>query len=406
MTYDDKFFDWIRAHAGQDPAALRLKYHGRTDMDYDAAILQIECRRKFGTKLRDTLDADPHFIFPSVLAGEQSTSDLLAEYHASIVASDLPAVDLTAGLGIDAFHISRRASQVAAVEIDEARADAIEYNAGQLHIDTLTVHHGDCVSFIKESIATGRHFTTAFIDPARRSATGDRVYALEDCTPDVLSLMPELEKLCDILIIKASPMLDIAHTISVLPHRPFAVQAVGTPTECRELLVIVNFKEETAATLIEAVTLTADDSTTYAFTRSNEEDEPMPQAAPIAADDYICEPWPTVMKTGAFRTLAAKYHLKMFNPNTRLLHSSDFPSAFPGDVYKVIEVLPYASKVIKRFKSRYPRINVAARNFGISADALRAKLAVNDGGDLRLYGITDAKGDKQLIVCRLAKTKD
>lgn len=47
-------------------------------------------------------------------------------------------------------------------------------------------------------------------------------------------------------------------------------------------------------------------------------------------------------------------------------------------------------------------INVAARNFVMSADALRAKLKVRDGGSLRLYGITGSGGEKMLVVCSLA----
>ena len=63
-----------------------------------------------------------------------------------------------------------------------------------------------------------------------------------------------------------------------------------------------------------------------------------------------------------------------------------------------MEVLPYASRVLKRFAKQYPAINVATRNFGMSADALRNKLGVRDGGPLRLYGITNSKGEKMLVV--------
>ena len=60
--------------------------------------------------------------------------------------------------------------------------------------------------------------------------------------------------------------------------------------------------------------------------------------------------------------------------------------------------MPYASRIIKRFSSEYPVINVAVRNFGMSADALRTKLGVRDGGPLRLYGFTDANQRKILAV--------
>ena len=80
-----EFFEWIAAHASDDVAKLRLKY-GR---EYGDAIMQIECRRKFGKKLEQTLASFPDFYFPSVLAGEQSTSDLLASFHASLTPEGL-----------------------------------------------------------------------------------------------------------------------------------------------------------------------------------------------------------------------------------------------------------------------------------------------------------------------------
>ena len=72
---------------------------------------------------------------------------------------------------------------------------------------------------------------------------------------------------------------------------------------------------------------------------------------------------------------------------------------FPGTLWRVKEVLPYASSVLKRFRSRYPAISVTTRNFGIGADALRARLGVKEApGDLRLFAITAANGSPILIV--------
>ena len=68
--FTTEFFDWIRDHASDDVAKLRLKY----GKEYGGAITQIECRRKFGKKLEQTLTSFPDFYFPSVLAGEHSST--------------------------------------------------------------------------------------------------------------------------------------------------------------------------------------------------------------------------------------------------------------------------------------------------------------------------------------------
>ena len=178
--------------------------------------------------------------------------------------------------------------------------------------------------------------------------------------------------------------------------------AVGTVTDCKELLVTVVFNPEAQApTLIESVTLHPDHSaTTFSFTAEEERSAPVPLVAEnFAEGDFICEPNPELMKTGAFKVVARRWSLSMFHSNTRVFASKVCPEMFPGACYRVLKVLPYASRVIKGFAKDYPVINVAARNFGMSADALRAKLKVRDGGSLRLYGITGANGEKILVVC-------
>ena len=395
-----ELFNWVEAHITDDPMKLRLKYAGKSnpDFSFSDAITQIECRRKFSKKLAGTLAAFPSFYFPTLLSGEQATSDLLASFHSSFVAEGLPAVDLTAGLGIDAMHCAARASDVTAVEYEKLKTDALAYNASGLHIDNLTPVCDDCQHFIETCLASGRKFATAFIDPARRNADGSRVFALSDCAPDVTAMMPALSQICRLLIIKASPMLDISHTIDALGTKPLSVMAVGTAAECKELLILVDFDSPATETVIEAVTLTQAGASTFAFTRTEEKTCAAPPLADVHEGGYIYEPSPALMKTGAFRLIADRFHLSVPHPNTHLFTSDKLVEGFPGTAWQVIKVLPYASRVLKRFAREYPRVNVAVRNFGISADALRAKLGVTDGGPLRLYGITSALSGPGLLL--------
>lgn len=402
MEVSKDMFDWVEKNIKADPAALRLKYAGKKgDIDYSAAILQIECRRKFGKKLQETLAAFPEFYFPSTLAGEQASSDVLAEYHSSLVPEGLSVVDLTSGLGIDVIHMARRASSVVAVERNRELVDALTYNAkGLAESSVVEPVCSDCVDFIDKCIESGRHFDMAFIDPARRAADGGRLFALTDCSPDVVSLMPKLSKICNMLVIKASPMLDISHTIATLSPRPFSVAAAGTAAECKELVISVLFDgPECESPMIEAVTLRAT-SSTFSFTIRQEADaDALPVLPAIAVGDVVCEPFPALMKAGAFKVLGRAYGLRGFDANTKLLFGSQFTTGFPGTQWRVVEVLPYASSVIKRFKSKYPAISIVTRNFGMSADALRGRLAVKEApGNLRLFAVTDASGNKLLIV--------
>lgn len=389
----DISWEWVESHISDDPKTLWLKY----GKDREAEIIQVECRRRFGKKLAATLLRAPRWVFPSVLAGEQSTSDRLAAFHASLVPECGLVVDLTAGLGIDALHCAGIADRVVAIEKDPHRAACLAHNAREAGAENVEVVEADCRDWL-ESYG-GKHIDMAFIDPARRDADGGRVFALSDCEPDVIAMLPLLRAKCDRVLVKMSPMLDIS---SVLESLPCCVRifALGTPTECKELLALLDFAHAPAPTddiAIEAVTIGPDTTHTFRCTRSEELVADAVYGVPRAGDT-VCEPYPAVMKAGAVRMVAQRYSLQKVAPNTHVYFESSPAAAFPGEQRRVVEVLPWASKVLKRFRSKYPRIQVAARNFGMSAEALRKKLDVADGGNLRLLAVTDISGERHLIV--------
>lgn len=396
MILDDNFWSWVNDHIADDTNRLRLKY-GRSSggFDYDSAILQIECRKRFNKKLSQTLAADPHFYFPSKLSGEQSTSDRLADFHSGLVLPDEPMADLTSGLGIDVMHCSRSCSDVTAVERDHVIADALRYNAPNLGCDNITVICGDCRDFI--SSYKGPKFGTIFIDPARRAQDGSRVYALADCEPDVVAMLDEFSHKCRRLVIKMSPMLDISHTLNELKGCKRII-ALGNTTECKELIAVKDFDGVPCETVIEAVTLCDDSMNSFSFTHSEEMDAKSRPSDNPKPGDYLYEPYPSTMKIGAQKLLAERFDLSTFHPNTRLFHSPNVNKDFPGEIFRIERVIEYASKNIKRIKSEYPFISVSAKNFGVSADALRKQLGVRDGGNKRLIALTDSRGNHQMLI--------
>lgn len=393
MNITEDFFTWINDNATADTARLRLK-HGNTRA---FEILQIDCRKKYATKLADTLARDAEFVFPTALSGEQSTSDRLAQYHASMIADGASVIDLTAGLGIDAMTIGRTAaSEVVAVERDPQVAEALRYNSR--NIRNLKVIEGDCRDVVKTLLEEGRRFDYAFIDPARRAGDGSRVFALSDCEPDVTAMLPDLRKLAATLIVKASPMLDITDTIERLPGT-VEVTALGTTTECKELDFKVDLDSNSNGEyIIKAATVGDGLESIFAFTRAEEAAATSAYGEPKVGD-IIYEPYPAVMKAAPFKLLGERFDLRKAGPNTHLWFSDCDAPDFPGKALRVVEVLPYMSKHIKRYASRYPRVGVTTRNFDTGADTLRAKLGVKDG-PMRLFAITAFNIRKLLITCQ------
>lgn len=405
LEHSKTFWDWVRNHAGDDVSRLRLS-SVKEDFDIAEAITQIECRQRFGKKLADTLSRFSDFFFPSTLSGEQATGDLAASFHSRLVNPDDTLVDLTSGLGIDVLHLARVVSRATAVERNPALCDALKYNAEGLNIRNIDVVSGDC-----RVLAETLKGSVAFIDPARRADDGSRVFSLAECEPDVVAMLPTLAQNFGRLIVKASPMLDIAHTVSLLEGTR-EVYAIGTPTECKELVITVDLStSQTAQVKINAVTLFPDGRILeFPFTKEEED-----SAVSIQSDkgprkgDILYVPYPATMKAAPVRILSQRFGLYKFHPNTHLYFGApnQREDGFPGEQLEIIDVIPWQSKNIKRFKSTYPKIAVSVRNFGMSADALRTKLGVREGGStgLRLFGIGlgNSHTDRLLIVAQPLK---
>lgn len=403
-----EFFDWIEAHKSDNPADLRLRFAGKTapaGVDIPFAILQVECRRKCSRKLHATLARFPEFIFPTALSAEQCSSDSLAEFHASLIPENAAnAADLTAGLGIDAITLAGQGIEMTAVDKAPELTDALRHNAAGLACGNINPVNADCREWIKAEADKGHKFDVIFIDPARRDIDGKRLFALGECAPDVVAMLPELAGICRRLIIKASPMLDVSHTINELtPPGPTRIIAAGTNTECKELIAVVDFDTPAAHTTIEAATILGPDAIIH-FTYTPDDERsapPVPPGPGISAGMHLLEPYPATMKCGANRCLADRFKLYGFDPNTRLYYSPAIPEGFPGECFAVLDVQEYTSHNIKRFARTYPSISVTARNFGISADELRRKLRVREGcGSMRLFAFTDADGRRLLAVCQ------
>lgn len=383
-----EFWQWVDCHIDDDPVKLRLKWQGKLPWA-NLAILQIECRRKSRKKLAEELTC-PTLFFPTALSAEQCTSDILADFHASLIRPGDTLLDLTCGLGIDVYHAACRASEVTAVDMNPEITEAVIHNAAALGHDNITAVTADCREFIKN---TDKHYDIVFIDPARRSTNGERIYRLADCSPDVTSMLGDIAAVSNRLIIKASPMLDITQVLRELPDTT-DIYVTGTSTECKEIVADITFdNRHSSEPVIHVMTPLYD----FSFTQS-EEASATPDYDLPAAGEYLYEPGAAVMKAAPFRLLSQCYGLKKLHPNTHLYHSAARITDFPGDTWHIDRVADFSSHEIKAIARQHDRLNIATRNFDMSADTLRKKLKVKDGGTQRLIAATLADNSKAMLL--------
>ena len=393
MELPDSFFDFVQAHKDDDCIRLRLKAADNAGFDTKFAINQIEARRKTRYKLPQ-INSYARFVFPSLLAAEQSTSEDAAAFKRSLFAGRYSSVcDLTGGLGIDTAYISDVVGKVVYIERFADYCDAAIHNFSVLGKHNIEVVNADCREFVVEN---DRHSDAYYIDPARRGVANSRLFSFADCEPNVLTLLPLLLQGGSEVWLKASPMVDISLAISELAHVT-DVYAISVKGECKELLFRIK-----AGTASEAVIHCADivhgRYEIFDFLLSEEKSIASLHYADTPLS-YLYEPGASILKGGAFKSVANRYAVSKLHKNSHLYTSRNAVPDFPGRRFAVMEVIPFKNSALKGLNARYPAANITVRNFPLTADALRKRLKIKDGGDIYMFATKCNDGGNILIVC-------
>lgn len=94
------------------------------------------------------------------------------------------------------------------------------------------------------------------------------------------------------------------------------------------------------------------------------------------------------MKAGCFDVLQKRYDVTALGKNSHLFVSSDFIEDFPGRKFQILAVSSLKRFATNLLPDATAKANIAVRNFPMTADALRKKLKLKDGGDTYIFGTT------------------
>ena len=116
----------------------------------------------------------------------------------------------------------------------------------------------------------------------------------------------------------------------------------------------------------------------------------------------LLEPNASIMKSGMTNYLLEKFEgITKLDVCSHLFVSDAEIVDFPGRQFIIEQVIPFKDKLLKPLKS-LKTLNVSTRNFRLSAEQLKARLGVKDGGEKYLFGTTLQNGQMVLIMCRRA----
>ena len=393
MNWTPELRDFIQEHINDDTAELLLAARKYPDIDVPFVVEQIEARRRLKGKLPEWYE-NKDIIMGGRVPAEQCSSELTARYKQSIVKGE-SLCDMTGGMGVDFRYMSEGMERAIYTERNEELCSIAKHNFQVLQTlrPEYVIRCGDGRELPIPSV------DIIYLDPARRAGDGSRVYAMEDCEPNIVEWQDELLKHAKMVLVKLSPMVDLTDVLRKLKGVK-ELHIVGVKNECKEILVKAHaFDDSACAGCVEVhcVDFLTSGKIEYVFSLLGGMEISLTDGG---VKRYLYEPDVTLMKAGAFGSLCARYPVWQLDVDTHLMTSDEWIPEFPGRVFEVEEMIPFSSKVLKRLKKEIPHANIAVRNFVMTADELRKKTGIKDGGEVYLFGAKVKDVGQMLLKCR------
>ncbi len=384
---------FIMDHQFDDPFVLSLKSKKGapvspvgTGFPLKQAIEQIQSLQKARNKIPSWVNAE-NVIWPPPISIEQSSSELAAKFKANSIHGKTM-VDLTGGMGVDASFFADSFEEVHYVENNPQLVELAKHNFKTLGKNNITVHNSSAEKFVEYRT---EKIDAIFIDPSRR-LNDKKVFKLEDCSPNVYSVVPSCLKFTNQLLIKLSPLVDLS--LLIKDFSPVNIWVISIKNEVKEVLCLIQHEKSTAQ--IMAIDLkTGGEKSLFEFKQEEEVKTENVFSLPLK---YIYEPSAGILKAGAFKLIGHRFGLYKLQVNSHLYTSDELKIDFPGRIFLLKALIRKDKKAIARVVPN-KKVNVLTRNYPLSPDRLKKKLSLKDGGEHFLIGTTLMDGKKALLLC-------
>ena len=350
----------IEENIARDP--LQVALDGRVPHAREVAT-QVKYLQRARTKLPRLYEA--RGIIPA-RAFEQSSSE---ECAAAKRLSGGCLLDLTCGLGMDSTAFSAHFERVVALERDEVLAEVVRENFRRMGITNVEV----ITTSAEEYVATcTEHFDWVYADPDRRTAEGKRVVRLEDCSPDMVALWPQLKRITERVAIKNSPLFDVEEAFRLFGQ--CGVEVISLGGECKEVNIYADGREPMLAA--EAV-----GRARVEYLRSEVDDTPC--EGEFAAEEYGWLIIPDVALQKARLAVHALREKADIWSNNSFAFARVKPEGVVGRVEQIERIEVFDIKQLKKsLKGR--KVDIILRDFPMGVDEFRRKTGTKSGSEVRL----------------------
>ena len=278
-------------------------------------------------------------------------------------------LDLTCGLGMDAAALAGRFKRVVALERDQVLAAVTRENMRRMGIENVEVVNASAEEYLAHC---EEHFDWIYVDPDRRTEKGERVFKLEDCSPNVLALMPHIKRVGEHLAIKNSPLFDVEEAFRLFPDG--SVEVVSLHDECKEVMIYLAGGEPT-------LSATAVGRGRVEFRRAELTSVATPEE--FAKDEYHYLVIPDVSLQKARIVTNALQGIADVWSNNSFGFARELPEGVLGRVERVDRIEIFDIKSLKR-ELKGKGVDIVLRDFPMGVDELRKRTASRSGNEKRI----------------------
>lgn len=381
--------EFIATHRNDDVRTLAFKRADGVNMPL--ALEQIAGYQKARRKLPQWSGVDG-MLFPPSLSMEQCSSEQTALYKVSLLASRSGSfADLTGGFGVDFSYLAARFAKATYIERNPKLCAIARHNFALLGLTHAEVVCGDSVECLRNLAPVD----VIYLDPARRDANGGRTFAIADCTPDAVALLPLLLEKAETVMIKLSPMLDWHKAVADFRGHVAEVHIVAVDNECKELLLILRRDTTDNPKVVCVNNGSVFSPTPYIYIIRCS----APSVDFSQLHGFLLVPNAAIMKAGCFAQVAEAFSVAQISDNSHLFVADAPVEGFPGSTYRIDTVTTMNKKELKATIGGIKKANIAVRNFPLTVAELRKRLKINDGGNIFIFATTLCDGSHVLIVC-------
>ena len=386
LKFHEEAIQFIIKHEKEDLRKLALKKSPFHNIEMKELITQIQGRQIAKNKFPFLLHFN-QYIYPPKISLEQASSEITAKFKSKLI-SGKSFVDLTGGMGIDAYLLGKSFQKSTYVEPNQELCQRTKHNYGILKYSHCTCYNTSCEAFLELNDLT---FDWAYLDPSRR-IEGNRKISIHNYEPNVVELQDRLNDKARNVMIKLSPMQDVSKCVEVIKGIK-DIYIISVKSEVKELLLCISkgFDKEPRIHAVD-ISSRGEVSFSYDFRHRNK------QVDYDKVQHYLYQPSPSLIKSELQNRYNEQFGIKKLHPNTQLYTSKTYVKNYFGRVFKVRESIKLDKKILNKILPNR-QVNVISKNFPLSSSDIINKYNLRPGGELYLIAFTNYLSEKKATIC-------